>query len=73
MVVMIPVVFSAKATEKCNKNTKICRLLAIILLISIYCKINCNSHKANCSMARARVVACRSLDHFSPMDPGIKD
>ena len=31
--VVTPVVFCAKATEKCNKNTKISFLVAIILFI----------------------------------------
>jgi hypothetical protein len=31
--VVTPVVFCAKATEKCNKNTKISCLLEIILFI----------------------------------------
>ncbi len=36
VVVVTPVVFCAKATEKCNKNTKISCLKAIKLLITIY-------------------------------------
>jgi hypothetical protein len=55
--VVMPVVFFAKATKKCNKNTKIICLLEIILYIFISCKIYCNSHIAKCSVARAQVVA----------------
>jgi hypothetical protein len=58
VMVVTPVVFCAKATEKCNKNTKTSFLVAIILLITIYCKTYCSSRIANCSVARAQVVAC---------------
>ncbi len=36
VVVVTPVVFCAKATEKCNKNSKISFLVAIVLFITIY-------------------------------------
>jgi hypothetical protein len=55
--VVTPVVFCAKAIEKCNKNTKISCLLAKSLFITIYCKTYCNSYIANCSVARTQVVA----------------
>ncbi len=55
--VVTPVVFCAKATEKCNQNTKMSHLKAIILFITICCKTYCNSRIANCSVVQARVVA----------------
>ncbi len=55
--VVMPVGFCAKATEKRNKNTKTSWWLPKSFFITIYCKTYCNSHIANCSMARARVVA----------------
>ncbi len=67
--VVTPVVFCAKATEKCYKNTEISFLVAIILFITIYCKTYCSSRIANCSVAQARHV--RSPNHFCPMEPGI--
>jgi hypothetical protein len=57
VVVVTPVVFCAKATEKCNKNTKVSCLLAKSLFITKYCKTYCNSYIANCSVARTQVVA----------------
>ncbi len=57
VVVVTPVVFCAKATEKRNKNTKISWWLPKILFRTIYCKTYCNSCIANSSVARARVVA----------------
>ncbi len=56
VVVVLPVVFCAKATEKRNKNTKISWWLPKKLFITIYCKIYCNSYIAN-NVARAQVVA----------------
>ncbi len=56
VVVVTPVVFCAKATEKRNKNTKISWWLPKSLFITIYCKTYCNSYIANSSVARARVV-----------------
>ncbi len=56
--VVTPVVFCAKATEKCNKNTKISFLVSIVLFITIFCKTYCSSCIANCSVAQAQVVAC---------------
>jgi hypothetical protein len=58
VVVVMPVVFGAKAAEKCNKNTKISFLVSIVLFVTIYCKTYCSSRIANCSMAQAQVVAC---------------
>ena len=58
VVVVTPIVFCAKATEKCNKNTKIRFLVAIVLIITMYCKTCCSSHIANYSVAQAQVVAC---------------
>jgi hypothetical protein len=55
--VVTPVVFCAKATEKRNKISKISWWLPKSLFITIYCKIFCNSYIANCSVARAPVVA----------------
>jgi hypothetical protein len=55
--VVTPVVFCAKATEKCNDITKTSFLLTIILSITLCCKTYCSSHTANCSVARARVGA----------------
>ncbi len=55
--VVMPVVFSAKATEKRNENTKVSWWLPKSLFITIYCKTYCNSCIANSSVARARVVA----------------
>ncbi len=55
--VVTPVVFCAKATEKRNKSTKISWWLPKSLFITIYCKTYCCSYTANCSAARARVVA----------------
>ncbi len=69
--VVTPVLFGAKATEKCNKNTKTSCLLEIILFIIISCKIYCNSYIANCSMARAQVVAWLEPEPLWSMDPGI--
>jgi hypothetical protein len=57
VVVVMPVVFCAKATEKSNKNTKISWWLPKSLFITIYCKTYCNSYIPNSSVARARVVA----------------
>ncbi len=37
----------AKATEKCNKNTKMSCLLAIYVFIAIHCKTYCNVPNAN--------------------------
>jgi hypothetical protein len=54
--VVMPVVFCAKATEKCNENTKTSFLLTIILLITICCKTYCSSRTANC-----RVVVSPSV------------
>jgi hypothetical protein len=45
--VVTPVVFCAKATEKCNQNTKNSFLLTIILLITMYCKTYCSKRTAN--------------------------
>jgi hypothetical protein len=53
MAVVMPVVFCAKATEKRNKNTKISWWLPK----SLFSKTYCISYIANCSMARAQVVA----------------
>jgi hypothetical protein len=57
VVVVTPVVFCAKANEKRNKNTQIIWWLPKILFIIIFCKTYCNSYIANCSVARAQVVA----------------
>jgi hypothetical protein len=56
VVVVMPVVFCAKTTEKRNKNTKISWWLPKSLFITIYCKTYCNSYIANCNVACARVV-----------------
>jgi hypothetical protein len=57
VVVVTPVVFCAKATEIRNKNTKISWWLPKSLFITIYCKTYRTSYIANCSVARAQVVA----------------
>jgi hypothetical protein len=69
--VVTPVVFCAKATEKCNKNTKFSCLLEIILFVVISCKTYCNSYIANCSVARAQAVAWLEPEPLWSMDPGI--
>jgi hypothetical protein len=51
--VVTPVVFCAKATEKCNNNTKISCLSSIFLFITMYCKTYCDSCITYCSMAGA--------------------
>jgi hypothetical protein len=56
--VVKPVVFCAKATKKCNENTKTSFLLTVILSITICCKTYCSSCTVNCSVARAQVVSC---------------
>ena len=57
VVVVTPVVFCAKATEKRNQNIKLSWWLAKSIFITIYCKTYCNSYIANSNVARARVVA----------------
>jgi hypothetical protein len=57
VVVVTPVVFCSKATEKRNKNTKISWWLPKSLFITICYKTYCNSYIANSSVAQARVVA----------------
>jgi hypothetical protein len=42
----------AKATEKRNKIAAIECLLAIFVLITIYCETYCNSSNANCKMMK---------------------
>jgi hypothetical protein len=56
--VAMPVVFCAKATEKCNKNTKfvVCKQ-CLYKLLTIHCKTYYISRKTNSSVAGARVVA----------------
>ncbi len=54
VVVVMPVVFCAKATEKNNNNSW---RLPKSLFITVYCKTYCNSYIANSSVARAQVVA----------------
>ncbi len=49
--VVMPVVFCAMATEKCNEITKTSFLLKIFLSITICYKTYCSSRTANCSMA----------------------
>jgi hypothetical protein len=71
VVVVMPVVFCAKPTEKCSKKTKIRCLLEIISFIIISCNTYCNSYIANCSLARAQVVAWLEPEPFWSMDPGI--
>jgi hypothetical protein len=51
VVVVTPVVFCAKATEKRNKTTKISWRLPKSSFIIIYCKTYCNSYIANSSVA----------------------
>jgi hypothetical protein len=57
VVVVTPVVFCAKATEKCNEKTKISCLKANILMITIYCKRTYHTSRiANFSVDPAQVV-----------------
>jgi hypothetical protein len=58
VVVVTPVVFCAKATEKCYENTETSFLLTIILLITLCCTTYCSSRTTNYSAARAWVVLC---------------
>ncbi len=60
VVVVMPVVFCAKATEKRNKNTKLSWWLTKSLFITIYCKTYCNSYIANCSVAEPKLWRGRS-------------
>jgi hypothetical protein len=69
--VVTPVVFCAKATEKCNKNTKISCFIEIILFIIISFQTYCNSYIAHCSVAQARFVAWLEPKSLWSMDPGI--
>ncbi len=69
VVVVTPVVFCAKATEK--KNTKNGWWLPKSLFVTIYCKTYCNSYIANSSMAEPKLWHGRSPNHYGPMDPGI--
>ena len=71
VVVVMPVVFCAKATEKCNKNTKIRCLLEVILFTIVSCKTYYNSRIANCNVAQARVVPWLEPEPLWSMDPGI--
>jgi hypothetical protein len=71
VVVVTPVVFCAKATEKRNINTKISWWLPKKLFITIYCKTYCNSFIANSSVAEPELWHGRSPNHYGPMDPGI--
>ncbi len=71
VVVVMPVVFCAKVTEKCNKNTKISCLLEIIPVIIVSCKTYYNSHIANCNLAQAQVVPWLEPEPLWSMDPGI--
>ncbi len=57
VVVVMQVVFCAKATKKRNKNTKFIWGLPKSLFIAICYKTYCNSYIPNSSVARARVVA----------------
>jgi hypothetical protein len=67
--VVTPVVFCAKATEKCNKNTKISFLSAIVLFITMYFKTYQHSRNANWSVARAWVVVWLVPEPLCPMEP----
>ena len=71
VVVVTPVVFCAKATEKRNINTKISWWLPKKLFITIYCKTYCNSFIANSSVAEPELWHGRSPNHYGPMDAGI--
>ncbi len=64
VVVVKPVVFCAKATEKRNKNTKISWWLPKSLFVTIYCKTYCNSYIPNSSLAEPELWHGRSLNHY---------
>ncbi len=71
VVVVMPVVFCAKATEKRNKNTKISLWLPKSLFTTIYCKTYCNSYITNSSVAKPELWHGWSPNHYGPMDHGI--
>jgi hypothetical protein len=64
VVVVTPVVFCAKATEKRNKNTKISFLLQKSLFITIYCKKKIVIHISLIVRGRAQVVAWPKPEPF---------
>jgi hypothetical protein len=69
--VVTPVVFCAKATEKCNENTKTSFLLTIFLLITICCKTFVVHVPLIAAWPEPELYPVRSPNHFGPMDPGI--
>ncbi len=71
MVVVTPVVFCDKATEKCNENTKTSFLQTIILLINICCKHILVHVPLIAAWPKPKLYRVRSPNHFGPMDPGI--
>jgi hypothetical protein len=72
VVVVMPVVFCAKATEKRNKNTKISWLLPKSFLITIYIVKHIVIHISLIeAWPEPKLWRGRSLNHFGPMDPDI--
>jgi hypothetical protein len=69
--VVTPVVFCAKATEKCNENTKTSVLLRTILLITLCCITIVVHVPLIAAWPEAELYRVRSPNHFGPMDPGI--
>ena len=69
--VVTPVVFCAKATEKCNKNTKINCLLEIILFIFYLVKHIVIHVSLIVVWPEPKLSGGLSSNHFGPMDPGI--
>jgi hypothetical protein len=70
VVVVMPVVLCAKATEKRNKTLKLVVCYQKNKL-SIYCKTYCNSYIANCSVVKPELRHGWCPNHFGPTDPGI--
>jgi hypothetical protein len=69
--VVTSIVFFAKATEKCNKNTKTSFLLIIILSMTICCKHIVFHLPLIAAWPETELYHVRSPNHFGPMDPGI--
>ncbi len=69
--VVMPVVFCAKATEKRNKNSKICWWLLKSLFITIYVKHIVIHTSLIVVWPEPELWHGRSPNHYGPMDPGI--
>ena len=57
VVVVTPLVFCNKATEKCNKNNIISFLDSIFVCITTFCKTYCSLRNTNSKVDGAQVVA----------------